>query len=54
MHRLVAWLLFIGLFALPAAAGVEVYTVKPGDTIYAVARELEGPSQGNNSVKQPR
>ena len=41
MHRMVAWLLFIGLFALPAAAGVEVYTVKPGDTIYAVARELK-------------
>ncbi|NLN15721.1 MAG: LysM peptidoglycan-binding domain-containing protein [Firmicutes bacterium] len=41
MHRLVLLLLSIGLFTSPAAADVEVYTVKPGDTIYAVARILQ-------------
>lgn len=40
MRPLVA-LLLIGLLALPAVAGVDVYTVKPGDTIYGVARELK-------------
>ena len=55
LRRLVAWLLFIGLFALPAAAGVEVYR-QAGRYNLRGGQRAEGPSQeiiALNSLDDP-